>query len=119
MEPSKVAENEFNRPLVQQGAYYVMISHKELDNLIAPLMHLAELDSDKEHREAMKQELKHIARNWLNEQYEFSGFSNYSPEPGAWIVNVDAIKSGEGRFYHKVDPRIGGSSPSMIGLNES
>lgn len=67
------------RPLIEitDDAYYVLVSHQELDSLIAKLMHLAELDSDKEHRDALKGELKVISRQWLDELYEDSGYRNY------------------------------------------
>lgn len=70
------------RPLVEDDAYYVLVSHAELDNLIANLMHLAELDSDKEHREALKGELKVRSRKWLDELYSDSGYTNYRLHEG-------------------------------------
>ena len=84
-----------SRPLLQQDGLYVMISHKELDNLIATLMHLAELDSDKEHREAIKGEIKHRVRNWLDNEYRDAGYENYDVVPGATIVDVPKVKSAE------------------------
>lgn len=83
------------RPLIQQGYLYVMISHEELNNLVAKLMHIAELDSDKEHREALKGELKHQVRNWLDEQYREAGYENYAVTEGATIVDVPEVKQKE------------------------
>jgi len=71
-------------PLIENGGrYYVLVSHQELDNLIANLMHVAELNSDREYREALKGELKIRSRNWLDNLYEESGFSHYTKAPDA------------------------------------
>lgn len=80
------------RPLIRQDYLYVMISHKELDDLVAKLMHIAELDSDKEHREALKGELKYQVRSWLDEQYREAGYENYDIIEGATIVDVPEVK---------------------------
>lgn len=69
-------------PIVEDGGYYVLVSHQELGSLIANLMHLAELDSDKEHREALKGELKMRTRKWLDDLYSESGYSNWRLDPG-------------------------------------
>lgn len=89
------------RPLIQKDYLYVMISHQELDDLIASLMHVAELDSDKEHREALKGELKYRTRRWLDSQYEEAGYRNYDTVTGATVINIqpntkeldDAVKA--------------------------
>lgn len=109
--------NEYIRPLIEADAYYVMISHQELDSLIAPLMHLAELDSDKEHRDALKQELKTISRNWLDEQYSRAGYTNYQVLPGAWMVNINAVKHDKGAAYRTYDPNQAGHNPAEIGIS--
>lgn len=77
-----------NKPLIRMDYTYVMVSHKELDDLIARLTHLAELDSDKEHRDAMKGELKSLSRAWLDNLYRESGYVNYDYLPNAKIVDV-------------------------------
>lgn len=82
-----------NKPLIRRGYTYVMVSHEELDSLIARLMHLAELDSDKEHREALKGELKYISRSWLDNLYAESGYKDYDYIPGAKIVDVENLSS--------------------------
>jgi hypothetical protein len=75
-------------PLIENHGYFVLVSHQELDSLIARLMHVAELDSDKEHRDALKGELKSISRNWLDSLYEEAGYTNYSFEDHGQIVNL-------------------------------
>lgn len=60
------------------GSVYVMVSHEELNSLVARLMHLAEMDSDVEHRNAVKGELKLAARNWLDDLYADSGYVNHT-----------------------------------------
>lgn len=77
-----------SRPLVQKDYYYVMVSHEQLDGLIARLMHIAELDSDKEHRDALKGELKRQAREWLDAEYYDAGYRNHEVVEGATIVTV-------------------------------
>lgn len=79
------------RPLIQKDYFYVMISHKELDDLVSRLMHVVELDSDKEHRDALKGELKWRVRQWLDEEYREAGYENYSLVPGAQIIDIDSI----------------------------
>ncbi len=78
-----------SRPLIQKDYLYVMISHQELDDLIASLMHVAELDSDREHREAVKGELKSRTRRWLDNQYVDAGYRNYETVTGATIINIE------------------------------
>jgi hypothetical protein len=75
-------------PLIKSDGYYVMVSHNELNGLVARLMHLAELDSDKTHREAVKGELKQVARNWLDDLYDDAGYRNYDVLPDAKVVDV-------------------------------
>jgi hypothetical protein len=80
-------------PLIknESGYVYVMVSHNELDNLVARMMHLAELDSDKEHREALKGELKQISRNWLDNLYEESGYHNHNYD-SAKVITIPNTK---------------------------
>ena len=76
-------------PLIDNGqGYFVLVSHRELDNLIANLMHVAELDSDKEHREALKGEMKIRSRTWLDNLYEQSGYQNYGVVEDADIHKI-------------------------------
>lgn len=83
------------KPLIRMDYIYVMVSHKELDDLIARLMHLAELDSDIEHRTAVKGEIKYRVRNWLDQLYENSGYVNHQLVVGTKVVDI-APKSAEG-----------------------
>jgi len=75
-------------PLINNGAYFVLVSHRELDTLIARFMHLAELDSDIEHRNAMKGELKSISRNWLDNLYEDAGYKNHCLDNTGQVVDL-------------------------------
>lgn len=79
------------KPLIRMDYTYVMVSHSELDFLIARLMHLAELDSDKEHRDALKGELKNISRSWLDGLYRESGYVDYDFLPNAKVVAVEPV----------------------------
>lgn len=51
-------------------------------------MHIAELDSDKEHREALKGELKRRARDWLDDLYADSGYVNHALVEGTRVVDI-------------------------------
>ena len=73
-------------------ACYVLVSHRELDWLIANLMHLVELDSDKEHREALKGEIKIRCRAWLDDRYSSAGYVNHEIVPRANIIDLDKLK---------------------------
>ena len=76
-------------PIVDSGnGYYVLVSHMELDGLIAKLMHVAELNSDKEYRDALKGELKSRCRNWLDNLYEESGYSSWALSPNADVHKI-------------------------------
>lgn len=72
-------------------SYYVLISHRELDWLIATLMHLAELDSDKEHREALKGEIKMRTRAWLEERYASAGFIQHEVVARAQVIDLNEV----------------------------
>ena len=61
----------------EQGQVYVMVSHDELGGLIARLMHIAELNSDKEYRNALKGEMKMVSRNWLDDLYYDVGYADH------------------------------------------
>lgn len=79
------------KPLIRQDLLYVMVSHQELDDLVAKLMHLAELDSDKEHREALKGEIKYRVRSWLDDQYYDAGYRRHELVEGATVVDVPTV----------------------------
>lgn len=85
----KKLDNPYTNLLVRgDGFLQVLVSHADLDNLIARLMHIAELDSDKEHREALKGELKYQCRQWLDGEYDSAGYRNYALQPGARILEL-------------------------------
>lgn len=77
-----------------------MISHKELDNLIASIMHVVELDSDKEHREALKGELKWRVRQWLDQEYESAGYKLHTIEEDTEIISIQ-LPEPESYFWKR------------------
>lgn len=83
-------DETYGNPLIGIGKHelYVMVSHRELDELIARLMHLAELNGDKEHRDAVKGELKHRTRKWLDDLYRSSGYINHELREGATVIDA-------------------------------
>lgn len=77
------------RPLIDlNGGVYVMISHAELDDLIGSLMHLMDLNSDVQFREAMKSEIKIRTRQWLNDKYSSSGYEYGTYLSGAKVIGI-------------------------------
>lgn len=82
--------------LIEDGGYFVTVSHRELDQLVASLMHVAELDSDKEHRDALKGELKARSRVWLDSLYDEAGYDKYSGvQVGTKIINLQAAEKNQ------------------------
>lgn len=71
-----ISESVSYRPMVKEenGAYYVLVSHQELNGLIGKLMHMFELNGDVEQRNALKQETKWRCREWLDDIYTDSGY---------------------------------------------
>lgn len=66
------------KPIVENnGFYFVLVSHKELDDLIGKLMHMFELNGDVEQRNALKQETKWRCRDWLDDLYQESGYDKW------------------------------------------
>lgn len=59
-------------------AYYVAVSHQELDYLIGRLMQICDLTGDLEQRTALKSEIKHRSRDWLDDLYSESGYDKWS-----------------------------------------
>lgn len=73
-----------------KGAYYVPVSHLELDGLIGRLMHLCELMGDNVQREAMKSEIKLRTRSWLDSEYNRAGYDVFNgPDNDALVVTID------------------------------
>lgn len=72
--------------------FYVLISHEELDWLVASLMFLMELDSDVVHRNAMKGEIKSRCRAWLDDCYATSGYVNHQVVTRANVVPIDVTR---------------------------
>lgn len=76
------------RVLIENDGYYVLVSHKELDDLIGRTMQMFELNGDIEQRNALKQEFKWRARAWLDNLYADSGYRDFQLSPKAKLVDV-------------------------------
>lgn len=87
---SKVKVDVIGKPLIEDDGYYVMVSHRELDDLIGRMMMLFELNGDVEQRNALKQEFKWRARSWLDDMYKQSGYDSVvdGTDSNARILNV-------------------------------
>ena len=56
---------------------YVTTSHRELDSLIGRLMQMCDLIGDLEQRKALKDTIKQICRDWMNDNYESAGYDKF------------------------------------------
>ena len=93
---SSVTAQDFSqeKPLIEinsKGAQgiYVPISHGEVDHLLGSLLHLMDLNSDVQFREAMKSEIKQRVRQWLDNEYSDIGYRNYGYVDGAKILVLE------------------------------
>lgn len=88
---SKVKVDVIGKPLIQDDGYYVMVSHRELDDLIGRMMMMFELNGDVEQRNALKQEFKWRARAWLDDIYKMSGYESIVDylSPEARVININ------------------------------
>lgn len=60
-------------------AYFaVLVSHQELDNLVGRLMQMCDLTGDIEQRKALKDTIKNLTREWLDNLYEDSGYDKWT-----------------------------------------
>lgn len=92
----KVNQPLFARKLVSTDApdmpsgvtsVFVLISHREMDSLVGRLMQICDLTGDVEQRKALKDEIKHRCRDWLDDMYEQSGYDKWSGiKPGAKVI---------------------------------
>lgn len=57
---------------------YVLTSHEELDSLVGRLMQMCDLIGDVEQRKALKDTIKQISREWLDNLYEESGYDKWT-----------------------------------------
>lgn len=67
-------DKERERLVEVDGVSNIAINFEHLDNLIGRLCHIADLDSDKEHREHVKSEIKLRCRAWLQDLYDIAGY---------------------------------------------
>lgn len=86
----------YGRKLVSTGSgdlpdgvtsVFVLVSHRELDGLVGRLMQICDLTGDVQQRKALKDEIKHRCRNWLDDIYEESGYDKWTGiKPGAKVI---------------------------------
>lgn len=68
-------------------SYYVLVSHQEFDSLVGRYMQMCDLIGDIEQRKALKDTIKRIGRDWLDDLYQesgydkFTGLTDYSQKP--------------------------------------
>ena len=70
------SEKDKKRLIKVDGTQYVGINFLHLDRLVGNLCHVIDLDSDKEHREHVKSEIKMRCRQWLTDEYEMVGYKD-------------------------------------------
>jgi hypothetical protein len=69
---------KYGFPLIKfNEGFSVPISHVELDTLVGRLMQVCDLTGDMEQRRALKSELKHRCRSWLNDIYQEAGYDDH------------------------------------------
>lgn len=69
----------FSKKLVKIGeGYYVPISHAEIDSLIGRLMQICDIMGDTTQRQAVKMEIKHRTRDWLDDNYQSLGYDKFT-----------------------------------------
>lgn len=56
---------------------FVPISHQEVDTLIGRLMQMCDLIGDVEQRKALKDTIKRITRDWLDDEYANRGYDKW------------------------------------------
>lgn len=81
------------KPLIEDDGYFVLVSHRELDNLIGRMMQVFELNGDVEQRNALKQETKWRCREWLDEIYRDSGYVMHELTPGTKVIKINRTKT--------------------------
>lgn len=57
---------------------YVIVSHHELDSLVGRLMQMCDLIGDLEQKNALKNTIKNICREWLDTEYESTGYDRWT-----------------------------------------
>lgn len=67
----------------------VPIHHGNLDNLIGRLMQMCDLIGDVSQRKALKDTIKQITRDWLDDEYTEAGYDKYDGiKPGIKPVSI-------------------------------
>ena len=73
----KVGEYDESRLLHNNDGDCIAVNHFHLNSLIGSLMHLCDLNSDKEFRETLKSEIKMRCRAWMNDEFVVAGYEAY------------------------------------------
>jgi len=74
------------------GAYYVAISHEELDHLVGSLMAMLDIVGNQEQARALKDATKVKVRSWLDDYYASAGYDKWEGIQGWAVPNVVQIK---------------------------
>lgn len=71
------------------GSFAVYVHHGHLDHLVGRLMQMCDLIGDIEQRGALKDTIKKISRDWLDDMYEESGYQKFEgPRPGVVAAKI-------------------------------
>lgn len=70
--------------------YYVPIDHRILDGLVGRLLQLADLTADAQQRQALKSEIKHRCRDWLDSEYKMNGYDMFKMQenPTGKVIEI-------------------------------
>lgn len=60
--------------------YYVPVSHYELDGLVGQVMQICDIVGDNSQGKALKSQVKHIIRGWLDDHYRILGYQTLRPD---------------------------------------
>jgi len=70
------------------SGYAVYIHHGHLDHLVGRMMQMCDLIGDVNQRDALKDTLKRISRDWLDDMFEESGYQKYE----GLVTGVQPVK---------------------------
>jgi len=94
-------EGEFSMSEVKYSGFlvdtkdgtFVPVSHKEVDSLVGRLMQMCDLIGDVEQRKALKDTIKRITRDWIDDEYSSRGYDKWE---GARVGSsfIDATDDG-------------------------
>jgi len=90
--PLREGEYDESRLIHNDDGDCIALNHFHLNSLIGSLMHLCDLNSDKEFREAMKSEIKMRCRAWMNDEFEIAGYEAYKAANRIKDTGVTPVK---------------------------